>query len=121
MPSPTPDFSWNKIIPDCVQTIDGHEVASLNCLPALLQNVLNAAFAFGGIVALILIIYSGIKFILSGGDPKQVEGARKMLTYAIVGFVVILVSVAIINLISIITGVECIKLFGINACPSEIK
>ena len=110
-PLPTPDTAWNTIVPGCVKNINGNEVASLDCVSALFQNVVNAAFLFAGIVALIIIIYSGIKFIFSGGDPKQVEGARKTLTYAIIGFVVIILSFMIINIISIITGAKIIKPF----------
>ena len=92
------------------------DVATLDCVPAVVQNIITALFLFAGIVAVILIIYSGIKFVLSGGDPKQVEAARKVMTYAIIGFVVILLSFAILNLIAYITGVECIKFFGFENC-----
>lgn len=92
------------------------DVATLNCIPAVVQNIIYAAFLFAGIVAVILIIYSGIKFVLSGGDPKQVEGARKTMTYAIIGFVLILLSFAILNLISTVTGVNCITFFGFTNC-----
>ena len=121
-------MDWNRIIPKCVQDVPikfdkqgnpidtAKDVATLDCIPAVVQNVIYAAFLFAGIVAVILIIYSGIKFILSGGDPKQVEGARKTMTYAIIGFIVILLSFAILNLISTITGVDCIKFFGFQNC-----
>ncbi len=120
-------MDWNSVIPKCVQDVPikddkdiiigtAKDVATLNCIPAVVQNVIYAAFVFAGIVAVILIIYSGIKFILSGGDPKQVEGARKTMTYAIIGFIVILLSFVILNLISNVTGVGCIKLFGFTNC-----
>lgn len=113
-----PKFQWNEIIPGCVATPKEapQGVATLDCIPAVVQNVIFAAFIFAGIIALILIIYSGIKFILSGGDAKQVEGARKTLTYAIIGFILILLSFAILNLISTVTGVSCIQLFGFTNC-----
>jgi len=101
------DASGNPILGD---------VATFDCIWVVLQNVINAAFLFAGIVAVILIIYSGIKFIFSGGDAKQAEAARKTLTYAIIGFVVVLFSFFILNLISTITGVECIKFFGFKSC-----
>lgn len=110
---------WDEIVNNCV-TIDsktGDKVATLKCLPAVFQNVVFAALLFAGVVAVFLIIYSGIKFITSGGDPKQVEGARHTMTYAIIGLVVILLSFFIINLIANITGATCILNFGFGTCP----
>lgn len=91
-------------------------VTTLSCIPYLFENVVTAAFLFAGIIALIFIILSGIKFLTSGGDPKQLEGARNTLTYAILGFILILLSFAILNFISGITGVPCIKEFGFGNC-----
>lgn len=104
---------WNNLIPGCV-TPEG--VATLQCLPAVFQNIITAALVFVGIVAVFLIIFSGIKFITSSGDAKQVEGARKTLTYAIVGVLVVLLSFFIINFIADFTGVHCIQVFGFGSC-----
>ncbi|MEX2007506.1 MAG: hypothetical protein WD992_01920 [Candidatus Levyibacteriota bacterium] len=106
-------MEWNKIIPNCV-TQDS--VATLSCIPAVFQLVLNFAFGFAGIAALFFVFFAGIKFLTSGGDAKQVEGARKTLTYAILGLVVVLLSFAVINVISQITGAECILNFGFDVC-----
>lgn len=97
---------------NCVQ--DG--AATLSCIPIVFKNIVTATLVFVGVVAVFLIILSGIKFITSGGDPKQVEGARNTLTYAIIGLVVVLLSFLIINVIGRITGVECINDFGFNSC-----
>jgi len=116
-------MNWGKCVKDVPSYDDkgklisiAKDVATFDCLPVVLQNVINAAFLFAGIVAVILIIYSGIKFIFSGGDAKQAEAARKILTYAIIGFIVVLFSVFILNLISTITGVECIKFLEFQKC-----
>jgi hypothetical protein len=98
---------------NCV-TKDG--VATLACIGPLFQNILGVLLSFAGVVALFFIILGGFKFITSGGDPKQVEGARQTLTYAIIGLVVILLSFFIINLIAETTGATCIKLFGFSNC-----
>lgn len=79
-------------------------IATLDCLPNLLQNIITWLLVFAGIVALFFIIFSGIKFITSSGDPKQVEGARHTLTYAIIGLLVVLLSYFIVNTIFGITG-----------------
>jgi len=91
-------------------------VATLDCIGPLFQNLIFWALALSGVVALFFIIFSGFKYITSGGDPKQLEGARHTLTYAIIGLLVIFFSFFIINLIAETTGVECIKLFGFTNC-----
>ena len=43
---------------------------------------------------------------MSEGDPEKIATARKTLTYAIFGFVFILLSFVILNAIAKFTGVE---------------
>lgn len=92
---------WESF-PGCIEK----GAATFKCIQPLFTNVITALFSLAGVVALFLIIYSGIKFITSTGDPKQVEGARKTLTYAVIGLLVILFSFFIVNVISGITGVK---------------
>ena len=103
---------WNSIVTDCFV----NEVPTLRCLPAVFQNVVTAALVFAGVVAVIIVVISGIKFITSSGDPKQVEGAKHTMTYAIIGLVIILLSFFIIRVIAALTGANCITMFGFNSC-----
>ena len=91
-------------------------VATLNCLPIVFNNIVNWALILSGTVALFLIILSGTKYIRSGGDQEKIKGARETLTYAVIGLIIILLSFAIINLISYVTQVPCIKTFGFGNC-----
>lgn len=84
------------------------DVATLSCIFPLIANVISWLLEFAGVVAVIMIIYSGIRFMFSGGDPKQIEGAKKTLLYAVLGLVLIFLSFAIIRFISQVTGVSCI-------------
>lgn len=96
--------SW--ILPngqDCV--VNG--IPTLSCIGPLLQIALGTALNLVGTVALFMIIVAGITFITSGGG-KQVEQAKNMLTYAIIGLVIVLLAYFIISLISGLTGVSCI-------------
>lgn len=94
----------------CFETIivDGHNiangVATLDCLPIVVLNAINAFLLFAGSTALFIIVWSGIRFILSGGDAKQVQSARSMFTYAIIGLIVVLSSFGIVFLIGYLTG-----------------
>jgi Type IV secretion system pilin len=96
----------------CVQ----NGVATLQCIPIVFKNIVFWLFALAGIAAVFFVMFAGVKFLTSGGDPKQVEGARKTMTYAIIGLVVILLSFAIVNLIAVVTGTTCITAFGFSNC-----
>lgn len=109
--------AWDDIVKDCViKGADGSQVATLRCLPAVFSNLVTAALVFSGVVAVFFIIFSGIKYITSAGDPKQVEGAKQTLTFAIIGLVVVLTSFLIINFIGYVTGATCINQFGFDSC-----
>jgi len=81
-------------------------IARISDLEGVLERVVSYALGFAGIVLFILLIVGGFKYITSGGDPKAVEGAKKTLTSAIIGLVLILVSYLVLILISNITGVD---------------
>lgn len=81
-------------------------IATIFDLGSLFRRVVGLALGLAGIVLFILLLIGGFKFIISGGDPKAVEGAKNTLTYAIGGLIVILVSYLILVLISNITGVD---------------
>src|SRR6266487_4362054 len=89
---------------DCVE----NGIATLRCIPVVFQNLISAALVFVGIVTAFLIVWAGIKFAGSGGDPKQIDQAKKILTYAILGLILVLSSFAIIYFISYSTGNTCI-------------
>lgn len=104
-------MDWNSIS-GCIV----NDVPTLACIPAVFRNLVNAALLFSGLVALVFIIISGIKYIHSEGDAKQLEGARKTFTYAVLGLVLILLSFFLINLIAYLTNQRCITQFGFTNC-----
>ena len=79
--------------------------AQLSQLEDVFKNVVSAALGLCAIVLFIMLILGGYKYITSGGDPKGIEGAKKTLTYAVGGLLLILLSLLILNLIENITGV----------------
>jgi len=90
--------------------------ATLSCVPYLFQNLITAAFTLAGSIAVLLIIWSGVKFLLSHGDPKKVEEARTVITYAIVGLVLVLLSGFILSTLSYVLSIPCIRMVGFDTC-----
>ncbi len=111
--SPALAKDWSSCLSD---PNDPNSAATLSCLPIIFSNIINWALILAGSATVFLIIFAGIKFITSGGDPKQVQGARQTATWAIIGLLVILFSFAIVNIIAGVTGVNCIKEFGFTNC-----
>ncbi len=62
-------------------------------------RVINLSIGLAGLVAVVFLIYNGIRYILSAGDEGKVEKATKGITYAIIGLVICFVSVLIVNFI----------------------
>jgi len=92
---------------DCTPVDPGSDqIATISNLSCVFGNLVSYALGFAGIVLFILLLIGGFRFITSGGDPKAIEGARKTLTSAIIGLILILVSYLIFILISNITGVN---------------
>lgn len=91
-------------------------IATLGCIPIVFGRVVSYLFVFAGSVAVFMIIFSGILFLLSAGDEKKVETARKTLLFAVVGLLVVFFSGLILNIFADTLGIECIRFFGFNAC-----
>ena len=65
----------------------------------LLENVRRLLWYVGWFVALIVILFAGIMYMTSGGDQEKVTKAKKLLTYGIIGVVIMLASSFILGLI----------------------
>ena len=101
----TPVYAQFKEWDGCVK----EGVATLSCVPILFNNLIAGALMFVGAVATVMFIYGGAKLINSGGDQKATEEARKILTFAVLGVILVLGSFAIVYFIGFITNSsECI-------------
>jgi len=93
---------------DITNPANANYVSTIGDLPPLLLNIITWMLIFSGSVAVIIIILSGIRFILSGGEAKTVETAKKSMTYAIMGLLLVFFAFMIINVIGYVTGVACL-------------
>jgi hypothetical protein len=55
---------------------------------SVINTVINILSVFVGIVAVIMIIFAGFKYVTSGGDSSKISSAKNALIYAVVGLVV---------------------------------
>ena len=74
-------------------------VATLRCIPEFIGSVSSFVFLLAGVVAVGLVIISGIRFMISQGDPGKVAQARSSLTFAIIGLVIVILAYAIVTFV----------------------
>jgi Type IV secretion system pilin len=80
----------------------------LTGIGGLVTVFLNAAFALSGLILLFFFIMGGIGMISSAGqsDPQKAEQAKKTITSAIIGFVIVFTSYWIVKLIGSLLGIQ---------------
>ncbi len=65
----------------------------------ILATVINIFSLVVGIIAVIMIIIGGIRFVLSGGDSGATATARNTILYAIIGLVVVALAQVIVHFV----------------------
>lgn len=91
--------------------------ASLENIP---QFIIQLIFVIGILIAIVFLIYGGIKWVLSGGDKTAVEAARNHIVAAIVGLVIIAGSFVIFSLVFQLLGAQN-PILGRSLCIPTLK
>ena len=63
----------------------------------LVLTIISYFLGFLGLLATIMIIYGGITYVSSAGNDEAVGKAKKIILYAVIGIIVILLSFVIVN------------------------
>jgi len=72
---------------------------------ALIPRMINLMLFIVGILAIVFLIFGGIRYVISGGDKGKVDSAKNTILYAIVGLVVAILGYAVVNwVISIVSN-----------------
>lgn len=85
---------------------EGAELARAKGMPAdligdngVFGRITNVILLIVGIVSVVMLIYGGLRYILSGGDSKKVTDAKNTILYAIIGLIISLLAYAIVNFV----------------------
>ena len=73
-------------------------------ISTLLNPFIINIFIISGLLAFFVIILAGFNYITAAGDKNKVEQAQHMLTYGIVGLVVVVTSFLITRIIGAVIG-----------------
>ncbi len=68
----------------------------------IITIALQYLFPIAGLIMFLYIVYGGFQWLTASGDPKKVEAARNRITYAIVGFVLLVAAYWITKIVELI-------------------
>lgn len=109
-------FSHSVVFADRIVDCTGTQFNPLcnlnaNNFGATLGKIITFAFIGAIIIALLFLIYGGIKWITSGGDKSGVEEARNHVVASIVGLVIVFLAFFITNIVVFLfTGKNLLEL-----------
>jgi hypothetical protein len=64
-------------------------------LPTTIASIIRVALGFLGIVAVVIILIGGFKWMTAGGNDEKVKSARKVMVSGVIGLVIVLSAFAI--------------------------
>jgi hypothetical protein len=88
-----------------IQAPPGIPTGSQFSLGFLATRFLEVAMVIGILLSLFYLIYGGIYWIQSKGNKETLDKARRIIVYAIVGLIVMSLSLVIVNIIGNALGV----------------
>ena len=68
-------------------------------LTTVITDIVKTMLFIVGLLSVVIIIYSGILYIISAGNSSTVQKAKTTLTYAVVGLIVAILSYAIVSFV----------------------
>jgi len=65
----------------------------------IIELTINILSIVVGVIAVIMIIIGGLRYITSGGDSNNITGAKNTILYAIIGLVVVALAQGIVRFV----------------------
>lgn len=66
----------------------------------LILTIINIILALAGLIAVLILIIGGFRYVTSFGNEEAVEKAKKMIINAVIGIVIIILSFVIVRVVS---------------------
>ncbi len=74
-------------------------LTELSGLGTLASVLLSSAIVIAGLILLFLIIFAGFNMLSAQGDPQKFQQAQNILTYAVLGLILIIASYFIVRIV----------------------
>ncbi|HAT03524.1 MAG TPA: hypothetical protein DCS29_01970 [Candidatus Magasanikbacteria bacterium] len=97
------DTSYECKEPDCTSL--KNPLGEVKMLPIVFGNIIRALTGIMGSAALLVFVYGGVMWLISGGNAERVKAGTQAMIWAVIGIIVVFSSYAIISLVLKALGV----------------
>jgi cytochrome bd-type quinol oxidase subunit 2 len=86
-------------------TVDGSGICATSTadgtgkINSIIETIVNIFSVLVGVVAVIMIIWGGLRYITSGGDSAKITSAKNTIIYALIGLVVVALAQFIVKFV----------------------
>jgi amino acid transporter len=72
----------------------------------LLNQLVGILIAIAGLLFFFMLLFGGIRYMVAGGDPKNAESARKIITNALIGLLIVVGAYLITTVLGELLGID---------------
>lgn len=87
------------VVPEGGCAVDENGETAAERIDEIVTQVINILSLAVGVVAVVMIIVGGLRYITSGGDSGNVTGAKNTILYAVVGLIVVALAQVIVRFV----------------------
>lgn len=91
----------------------GPDPAGLDQIEQVFSSIISVIVGLGFMVLLVMLVWAGIKYLTSEGEPKAIQSAHQTVTWALLGIVFMALAWLILQLIKVFTGID-VTIFNIK-------
>lgn len=78
--------------------------AALSEFEDVVRRIITVIAGLGFMALMVLLVWAGIKYLTSGGDPKTIQSTHQIVTWAILGIIFLALAWLVLKLIATFTG-----------------
>ena len=84
-------------VPTAVSPVSGSEGLTA---ADIVTNLVNYILGFAAAIAVLFLVYGGVKYMSSQGNEDNIAGAKHTILYSVIGLLVIVLSFVIVTFVS---------------------
>jgi len=102
--SAVPVFADNAFNSEACGQLSGDAAEAAGCntsqaAPVVATNIFQIVLSLLGIIAVLMIVVAGQRYITSNGEPEKIKQARNMIIYSLVGLIIAALAFAVVTFV----------------------